>query len=208
MQFISDIVQLLVQHFGEVAVFILVFAETGLLIGIILPGDSLLFLTGVYAANGRLRLQVLLVVIIAAAILGDNFGYFIGKRTGPKVFSRSSGIFFNKGYIERANKFLLKYGDAAVFLARFIGYLRTFMPLVAGVGRMNHAKFFLYNVLGAVSWTISLVLVSYFLGERFPNMIQIADFVVLCIVTFSFIVGVAGILYGIYRRKYLVSIEK
>jgi membrane-associated protein len=155
---------------------LIVFAESGLLIGLVLPGDTLLFTAGFFAAQGKLPLAWVILIIFIAACFGDNMGYFFGRKTGPRIFKRKDGIFFRREYIKRANKFYKKHGGKAVFLARFVPYIRTIAPIVAGIGHMDRRKFIAYNILGALAWTIAFVMLGYWLGIRVAE--QIEDYLV------------------------------
>ena len=155
---------------GLILIGAMVFAETGLLIGFFLPGDTLLFTAGFFAAQGKLPLAGVLIVIFIAAIIGDNVGYTIGKKTGPKMFKKKDGLVFRREYILKAEAFYEKHGGKTLIFARFIPFVRTFAPMVAGIGNMPHRKFFFYNVTGAAIWTLSIVLLGYWLGSKIPNI--------------------------------------
>lgn len=142
----------------------IIFAESGLLIGFFLPGDTLLLFAGFFASQGRLPLGWLLLVVVACAIIGDNVGYSIGKRTGKKIFKKEDGIFFHKDHIRRAENFYNDHGGKTIILARFIPVVRTFAPLVAGIGNMSHKRFLAFNVIGALFWGVGVTLIGYFLG--------------------------------------------
>lgn len=150
----------------------IVFAESGLLIGLFLPGDTLLFTAGFFAANGNLPLFWVILVIFLAAIIGDNVGYYFGKKTGPRIFKQKEGLFFRREYAERATKFYHRHGGATILLARFVPYVRTFAPIVAGVAGMYRPKFIIYNILGALLWTISFVMLGYWLGVELAEKIE------------------------------------
>ncbi len=143
----------------------IVFAESGLLVGFFLPGDTLLFTAGFFAAQGKLPIALVLLVIFVAAVVGDNVGYTIGRRMGPRLFRKKDGILFRQAYVARAEEFYEKHGGKTIILARFIPVVRTFAPLVAGVGKMPRARFTFYNFLGAFIWTFGVVLLGYFLGS-------------------------------------------
>jgi membrane-associated protein len=146
---------------------VIVFVETGLLIGFFLPGDSLLVLTGLICANPdcQWHLPTLLVTLCISAIAGDTVGYWIGYTTGPKIFNREKSLFFNKDHLIKAQQFYEKYGGKTIILARFIPILRTFAPVVAGVGKMEYRQFLTFNVVGGISWVVSMVLAGRFLPE-------------------------------------------
>lgn len=145
--------------------FITVFAETGFVATPFLPGDTLLFAVGAFAAIGSLDLYAAALILMAAAILGDTFNYFLGKILGPKVFSRNDSRLFRKEYIDRTERFYEKYGAKTIVLARFVPIIRTFAPFVAGIGRMKYSVFFFYNAIGGVLWVLLFVLAGYFLGN-------------------------------------------
>jgi membrane-associated protein len=144
---------------------IIVFTETGLLIGFFLPGDSLLVITGLACANEHCQwnMPLLLITLSLSAIIGDSIGYSIGYKTGPKIFNREKSLFFNKDHLVKAQQFYEKHGGKTIILARFIPILRTFAPVVAGVGRMEYRQFLFFNVFGGISWVFSMVLAGYFL---------------------------------------------
>lgn len=154
-------------------IFAIIFAESAFLIGLFIPGgDTLLLAAGIFAAQGSLPLVAVIATIFIAAVLGDNVGYYIGQKTGPRVFTRKEGIFFRREYAERATRFYEKHGGKTVVVARFIAYVRTFAPLVAGVAKMPHGKFIFYNVFGAFFWTVSLVMLGYWLGKELADQIE------------------------------------
>jgi len=144
--------------------FCIIFLETGLVIMPFLPGDSLLFVSGAAAAGGIMNIEILIPVIILAAVIGDTVNYWMGKYLGLHVFQKRFPNFIKKEYIDRTYSFYEKYGGATVFVARFVPLVRTFAPFLAGVGTMKYRRFLLYNVLGAISWTLLIVLGGYYLG--------------------------------------------
>jgi membrane-associated protein len=151
----------------------IIFAESGLLIGFFLPGDTLLFTAGFFAAQGHLPLAGVLLVIFIAAIAGDNVGYTIGKKSGPKLFKKKDGIIFRQEYIVRAEEFYEKHGGKTIIIARFVPIVRTFAPVVAGVGNMKHKRFFFFNVIGAAIWTGAIVMLGYWLGRLIdPHLME------------------------------------
>jgi membrane-associated protein len=158
-----------------VAVNLIVFVETGLLVGFFLPGDSLLVITGLVCAtswNAPLLL-LLLVTVSLAAIIGDSIGYSIGYKTGPKIFSREKSFFFHKDHLLKAQQFYERHGGKTIILARFIPILRTFAPVVAGVGRMEYRQFLFFNVIGGVSWVFSMILTGYFLPGLLNDLLGV-----------------------------------
>lgn len=147
--------------------FLIVFAETGLLIGFFLPGDSLLFVAGALAAANpdRLDISLLIVLVSLAAILGDATGYFIGRKIGPALFNRPDSRLFKREYVDRTHAFYEKHGPKTIVLARFVPIVRTFAPTVAGVANMNFRSFLTYNIGGGIGWAASMLLAGYFLGK-------------------------------------------
>ena len=177
----------LIQGFGYIGLFAIVFAESGLFFGFFLPGDSLLFTAGLIASQGTLNIFVLVPLIVVAAILGDNFGYWFGAKVGPKIFTREDSFFFNKRHIDRTRIFYLKYGPKAVIIARFVPIVRTFTPILAGVGSMPYFTFLRYNIIGGVLWGAGVTLLGYFLGMVIPNIEQYLLPIVLVIIVISFL---------------------
>jgi membrane-associated protein len=141
-----------------------VFAETGLLVGFFLPGDSLLFTVGVVAGAGQLDVVLITVLLIMAAILGDSTGYFLGRQTGPKIFSRPNSRLFKQEYVTRTHAFYEKYGGKTIVLARFVPIIRTFAAFIAGVGRMPYLKFLPFSVCGGTGWILLFITLGYNLG--------------------------------------------
>ncbi|KDA54237.1 hypothetical protein EG19_00435 [Thermoanaerobaculum aquaticum] len=145
--------------------FVIVFCETGFVVTPFLPGDSLLFAVGTFAARGSLDLITALVVLSAAAILGDTVNYWIGHFVGPRVFHRDDVRWLNRKHLDRTHEFFEKYGAKTIILARFVPIVRTFAPFVAGIGAMTYGKFLLYNVVGGLLWVLSITLAGYFFGN-------------------------------------------
>jgi membrane-associated protein len=140
---------------------LVIFTETGLLIGFFLPGDSLLVTAGIVCWGSGWNLPLLLVTLSLAAIIGDTIGYLIGYKTGPKIFNREKSFFFNKDHLLKAQAFYEKHGGKTIVLARFMPIIRTFAPVVAGVGRMRYRNFLAFNVFGGIGWVFSMVLLGY-----------------------------------------------
>lgn len=159
----------IIQTIGHIGVIAIIFAESGLFFGFFLPGDSLLFTAGLLAAQGYLSLPILLVGTFAAAVLGDNVGYAFGKNVGPKIFKKEESMLFSRKRVEDAHLFFKKYGPMALVLARFTPGVRTFTPIMAGVGNMEYSVFMRYNLLGGFLWSIGMTLLGYFLGSVIPN---------------------------------------
>jgi membrane-associated protein len=169
--------------------FLIVFCETGLVVTPFLPGDSLLFAVGTFAAAGALDLGLSLVLLTAAAVGGDALNYAIGARVGPAVFRRDDVRFLNRKHLERTHAFYERYGPATIVIARFVPIVRTFAPFVAGIGRMTYARFAIYNVTGAVLWVLGLVLAGYAFGN-IPVVRRNFSLVILAIVALSVLPGV------------------
>jgi membrane-associated protein len=159
----------LLQTGGLFVLFLIIFAESGMMVGFFFPGDTLLFSAGILAAAGKLSLPEVLVIIAAAAILGDNVGYHIGKHLGPKLFKKDS-LIFRHDYIMRAEKFYEKYGTKTMLFAHFVPIVRTFAPVTAGAGKMNRKQFFIYDAIGDIAWTLLLTLLGYSVGSRIPGI--------------------------------------
>ncbi|MDB5181912.1 MAG: dedA protein [Candidatus Saccharibacteria bacterium] len=170
---------------GLLAIGLTVFAESGLLIGFFLPGDTLLFGAGILAAQGVLPIEWLIVTIVVAAIAGDNVGYTIGRKFGPRLFKRKDGIIFRQEYLRRAEEFYQKHGGKTIILARFVPIVRTFAPVVAGIGTMSRKKFFAYNVIGGLLWGISLPLAGYYIGSKLPWLEHYIEPAILAVVVLS-----------------------
>jgi len=167
-----------------VILFAIVFAETGLLVGFFLPGDSLMFTVGVAAGAGLLDYTTAVVVLIAAAILGDSFGFYLGVKTGPRIFRREDSRFFHKKHLVRTHEFYKKHGGKTIIYARFVPIIRTFAPFVAGVGRMDYKRFVAFNVFGGIGWVFSLTTLGYLLGN-FPLVKNNFEKVILLIIFLS-----------------------
>jgi len=162
--------QHLVQSTGLLGVALIIFAESGLLFGFIFPGDTLLLAAGFLAGQGKLPIVWLILLTVLAAILGDNTGYQIGRGLGPKLFKRQDGILFRREYLIKTQKFYDRHGPLTIVLARFIAYVRTFAPVVAGMSQMDRRRFFLFNMLGGILWGVGLPLLGYFIGTSFPGV--------------------------------------
>ena len=156
---------------GYVAITAIVFAETGLLVGFFLPGDSLLVTAGLVAAGeGTINVWVLILCLSVAAVAGDSTGYAIGYHLGPRIFAREDSRWFHKNHVIRTQRFYEKYGAKTIVLARFVPIVRTFAPTVAGVGKMRYRTFLTFNVLGGIGWVLSMTLTGYFLGRSVPDI--------------------------------------
>lgn len=177
--------QTLVAEAGLVGLAVIIFSETGLLVGFFLPGDSLLISAGLFSAGGHIPIWPMVWILTAAAIIGDATGYYIGKKLGTNLYSRKDSIFFKRKHIEHTREFYNKHGGKTIILARFIPIVRTFAPTVAGVAGMKYRSFVIYNVLGAFIWIWSLLFAGYFLGRTFPRINDHIHAVVILVVILS-----------------------
>ena len=155
---------------GLLGVFAIVFAESGLLIGVFLPGDSLLFTAGFLASQGYANIWILAIGCFIAAIAGDNVGYFFGRRVGRRFFAYERSRIFNPKNLDRAQQFYERYGASTVLFGRFLAVIRTFTPILAGIGHMPYRRFLIYDLIGAFAWGVGLTLLGYFLGSTIPNV--------------------------------------
>lgn len=202
MEFLHDLhdpegLQKLIAAFGYLLLFGIIFAETGLLIGFFLPGDSLLFIAGFVAALGKLNIFVLIPLLCVAAIVGDSVGYFIGRKVGPALFSKPDSKLFKRKHLDNAHAFYEKHGPKTIVLARFVPIVRTFAPTVAGAAGMEYKQFLTYNIAGGVFWIVSMTLLGYFLGN-IPVVKENLDKAVIGIVVLSIL---PMIIHAIKERK-------
>lgn len=186
---------------GYLGMFLVVFAESGLLVGFFLPGDSLLFTAGFLASQHFFELIPLIGITLVAAISGDSVGYTFGKAIGPKIFTRENSFFFHKDHLERARIFYKKHGGKTIVFARFLPIIRTFAPILAGVGNMKYTTFLFYNITGGVLWTFLLILFGYYLGKMIPDVDKYLLPIVLGIISISLIPSLAHILHYKFSRK-------
>lgn len=191
----------LVRWGGYVVLAVIVFTETGLLIGFFLPGDSLLITAGLVAATGHLNIWWLNILLIAAAVTGDSVGYAIGWRAGPRLFTRPKSLLFNPKHVERTRAFYARHGAKTIVIARFVPIIRTFAPVVAGVGQMEYRQFVLYNVAGGVAWVTSMTWAGYLLGQAVPNIGDHIHIVVGIVILLSLIPIVVELIRERRRRS-------
>ncbi|MSU55458.1 MAG: DedA family protein [Candidatus Taylorbacteria bacterium] len=177
----------LVKTLGTLGVIVVIFSESGLFFGFFLPGDSLLFTAGLLASQGYLSFWPLLFGSFFAAILGDSVGYAFGRKVGPRIFSREDSRFFKRAYLERTKIFYEKYGKKTIVLARFIPIVRTFAPILAGIGSMKYKTFLTYNVVGGFGWTVGLISSGYILGKTVPGIDHYILPIILLIIIVSMI---------------------
>jgi membrane-associated protein len=190
-----------IRAIGVLGIAAIVFAESGLLIGFFLPGDTLLFTAGFLAHDSIIGVNVHLMVAIlfVAAVLGDNVGYWFGKKAGPRIFKREDSILFHKENLQRAEKFYEKWGPITLVIARFTPVVRTFAPIVAGVGKMDYKRFMFYNLFGGLLWTTSITYLGYYGGAFLEaNGIDVEALVV-PVILFAVLVSVASPLLHIIR---------
>jgi membrane-associated protein len=160
----------LIETFGTIGLFCIVFAESGLLFGFFLPGDSLLFTAGLLSSQGTLNFPVILVGCFLAAVAGDQVGYAFGARVGPALFRRPDSRVFKQEYVDKARHYFERHGSKTVVLARFVPIVRTFAPILAGVGRMRYRTFVTFNVIGGLLWAVGVTSLGYALGESIPDI--------------------------------------
>lgn len=163
-------IDLFIKTFGYFGLFAIIFAETGLLIGFFLPGDSLLFTAGILASQGFFNIVLLCIVLFAAAVIGDSVGYTIGHKFGKRLFHREDSLLFHKDHLVRAKNFYDKHGGKTIIIARFVPIIRTFAPVVAGMADMPYSKFLSYNIIGGIIWAIGLPVAGFFLGKAIPDI--------------------------------------
>ena len=179
----------LIRFGGMLGLILIVFAETGLMVGFFLPGDSLLITAGIFAARGALNIWWLNAALIAAAIVGDATGYWIGFRTGKALFNRPNSFFFRREHLVKTHEFYEKHGGKTIIIARFMPIVRTFAPVVAGIGTMTYRRFALYNITGAVLWVMSMTLTGFFLGHAIPDIEKNIHLVVAIVIGLSLVPG-------------------
>lgn len=197
-----DIVSLIESSLGLLFLEIIIFAESGLLIGFFLPGDSLLFTAGFLVAGGQLHVNIVLLIVLTfiAAVLGDTVGYIFGRRVGRKLFNRENSRLFRQENLQRAEGFYKKYGSRTIILARFIPIIRTFAPIVAGTSAMKYRTFIAFNVIGAALWTTGVTLIGYFLGRVLGAVFDI-DKVLLPLIFLIIIISILPPLIHMLRTR-------
>jgi membrane-associated protein len=183
-------VHALIEWGGMLMLVAIVFAETGLFVGFFLPGDSLLVTAGVFAAVGTLDIRALLALCTLAAIVGDQVGYYVGRSTGPRIFRREDSLFFKRAHLLRAKHFYERHGGKTIILARFMPIIRTFAPVVAGVGEMEYRRFVGFNVAGGFLWVWSMALGGYSLGSAIPDVEKHIHVVIAVVVFLSILPGI------------------
>ncbi len=187
----------IIESGGLLLIAFIIFAESGLLVGFFLPGDTLLFTAGFFAAQGKLPLLWLILVLIVAAVAGYEVGYQIGHKWGKRLFKKEDGIIFRREYLLRSQLFYEKHGGKTVMLSRFVPVVRTFAPIVAGIGDMPKKRFSIFNLLGAVVWIIGVVTLGHYLGSRIPNI----DKYLLPVILLAMIVSFGPTIYHLVTDK-------
>jgi membrane-associated protein len=187
--------QTIIKSGGLALIAFIVFAESGLLFGFFFPGDTLLFAAGLLASQDQFSIWLVIPIIVVSAVLGGQSGYLIGKRFGPRLFKKKDGILFRHEYIERSEVFYEKHGGKTIILARFMPIIRTFAPVVAGVGSMDIRKFSAYNIIGSSIWGVGVTLIGYFFGHKIPNI----DKYLLPIIAFVMVASFAPAIYHILK---------
>lgn len=180
---------------GLLLIAFMVFAESGLLFGFFFPGDTLLIAAGILAAGGGFNIVTLIAVVVVSAVFGGLSGYLIGLHAGPKLFTKKDGIVFRKEYVEKSEDFYERHGGKTIMLARFVPIIRTFAPVVAGIGKMNAAKFMFYNIIGSAIWAIGVTMLAYYLGQRIPDL----DKYILPLVILATVVTFSPTVYHIFK---------
>lgn len=194
-----------IQYAGYVGIGALVFAESGLLIGIFLPGDSLLFTAGLLASRGHLNIVFLIVITVLAAVLGDSIGYWFGKKFGRAIFTRKESLFLTPEHITRAERFFERYGASTLVVARFIPVLRTVVPVLAGIGTMRYRIFLSYNIIGGMLWGVGMPLLGYILGGIVPHIDRYLLPIIVLIVVLSISPGLWQFLRNTGHRQELIG---
>jgi membrane-associated protein len=201
---ILDFIHNNIQQFGPwiyLMIFAIVFAESGILAGFFLPGDSLLFLVGLLCAEGSFNLPISILLIFIAAVTGDSVGYAIGDKYGKKLFNKPDSLLFKREYLEKSQDYFMKNGPKAIILARFVPIVRTFAPVIAGVSDMNYKTFLLFNIVGGAIWTFLLVGLGFVLGKSIPNIDTYILPIVALIVIVSVGISVKEILHESKKKR-------
>ena len=191
----------LIRMGGLIGLVAVVFAETGLMVGFFLPGDSLLVTAGLFAAKGDLNIVWLNLALMAAAILGDATGYWIGRRAGHALYSRPDSFLFRKQHLIKTHEFYERHGGKTIVIARFVPIIRTFAPVVAGAAEMTYRHFALYNIMGGIGWVASMTLIGYFLGRTIPDIDKHIHVVVAVVIFLSLLPGIISIVREKLRKS-------
>ncbi|MFA6295616.1 MAG: DedA family protein [Candidatus Paceibacterota bacterium] len=199
LSFIKSLIdpETIIQTVGIIGVIAIIFLETGAFFGFFFPGDSLLFTAGFFASQGYISFPVLLIGTFLAAVIGDSVGYAFGKKVGPSIFTKEDSIFFNKKHIIRAQRFYEEYGKKTIVLARFVPIVRTFAPIVAGIGNMKYSTFISFNIIGGFLWTWAMLWMGFGLGSLIPD----PDKYVLPIIAVIIIVSVIPVIRELIKGR-------
>jgi membrane-associated protein len=198
----------LIRMAGLLGLIIIVFAETGLMIGFFLPGDSLLITAGLFAFKGDLNIWTLNISLVLAAIIGDATGYYIGRRTGQALYSRPNSLLFRRDHLIKTHEFYEKHGGKTIIIARFMPIVRTFAPVVAGAAEMTYRNFAIYNIVGAFLWVLSMTLTGYFLGAVVPDIEKQIHKVVAVVIALSLLPpGIAWLKSKMGQKKLPATTE-
>jgi len=189
-----DITQI-IEGGGLLLIALIVFAESGMFVGFFLPGDTLLLTAGIFAAQGKLSLATVIVVVTAAAIAGDNCGYYIGRRYGRRLFDKEDGLFFRRDQLQRAESFFDKFGSRAMLFAHFVPIVRTFAPPAAGIAGMPRKRFVIYDAVGIIAWAVLVTLVGYWFGARIPDI----DKYILIFIVIIMVVSIVPSLHHVHK---------
>lgn len=198
--FLTD-VQGLVQAGGYVGLSVIIFVETGLMVGFFLPGDSLLVTAGLFAAKGDLNIFTLNALLMTMAVLGDATGYLIGRKLGPSLYNRDDSFFFKKKHLVATKEFYERHGGKTIIMARFVPVIRTFAPVVAGMAGMPYRRFGAFNIIGGVSWVFSMTMIGYTLVKAFPGVEKHIEIVIIVVILLSLLPGVIEFIKSRMRRR-------
>jgi membrane-associated protein len=191
----------IIESGGLLLITAIIYAECGLFVGFFLPGDTLLISAGIFAAQGKISLAWLLILVCLAAIAGDNTGYQIGKSMGRRLFTKKDGLFFRHEYVVQAEKFFERYGSKAMLFSHLLPVIRTFVPVVAGVGRMNRKLFFIFDAIGDITWGIVVTLFGFWFGRKIPNIDHYLTLIIIAAIAFSFGPVVYHLLKALWERR-------
>ena len=199
----------LIQSGGLIAICLIVFAESGLMVGFFLPGDTLLLAAGLFAAQGHFPIELTIIAIAVSALAGDNAGYTIGRAMGRRLFKKKDGILFRQEYVERAERFYEKYGAKTMLIAHFVPIVRSFAPLIAGVAKMPRRNFVLFDTIGVLLWSCIITLLGYWFGSKIPNM----DKYILPIVGLVMVVSFGPMVWHLFgdktaRNRFFAAIKR
>jgi membrane-associated protein len=194
-------VEALIKAVGYIGLFLIIFAETGLLLGFFLPGDTLLISAGLLIQQDKVNLElwILIPLLIAAAIIGDAVGYQVGRQAGPRLFKRENGRIFKRDHLERAKRFYDRHGGKTIVIARFLAFIRTFAPTVAGAAEMPYPRFAAFNAIGALLWVPSLTLLGYFFGKTIPA--DLVDVFFIALLGLMLAASVIPALFHLWRQR-------